>query len=40
MVAHNKLLTVSNDRKTLQAALEGDMQGTEAGLCLAGRVYR
>ena len=33
LVAHNKLLTVSNDRKTVQVALGGDMQGTEARLC-------
>ena len=33
MVAHNKLLTVSNDRKTVQVALGGDMQGTEPELC-------
>ena len=33
LVAHNKLLIVSNDRKTVQVALGGDMQGTEPELC-------
>ena len=36
VVAHNKLLTFSNDQKTVQAVLGGNMQGTVEAyvLCL------